>query len=135
LRAELRGRVGVEATVSPSEDDDKVATAVRNVVGGPEASLVMEQARVKFVSEDLKCLEHLRGQLRDRHVRSAARKLMLAGKIGTSTRFMLNKQAAVAGVLAVCSSPEESPLGPIYLTIDSEQIDEVIEWLTAYESG
>jgi len=135
LRAELRGRVEVEATVSPAEDSEKVAMAVREAVGGARGEIAREQTRVRFTSEDLECLKHFRDQLRDRHVRSAARKLMLAARSGNSTTIMLNRQAATASVLVVCSSPEESPLGPIYLTIDSEQIAEVIGWLTAYESG
>jgi predicted RNA binding protein with dsRBD fold (UPF0201 family) len=49
-----------------------------------------------------------------------------------STSLMLNKQAAAAGVIALCGSTEESPLGPIYLTAESEQIATVIDWLTAY---
>ena len=48
---------------------------------------------------------------------------------------MFNRQAAYAGVLALCGSEAESPLGPIYLRIDSQDLDDVIEWLTAYEPG
>jgi predicted RNA binding protein with dsRBD fold (UPF0201 family) len=84
------------------------------------------------VTDEAKALLRIRDQLRDRHVRSAARRRLLLGREGNSTSLMLNRQAAAAGVLAICGSPEESPLGPIYMTIESEKLDTVIDWLTSY---
>lgn len=76
-------------------------------------------------------MKHVRDQLRDRHVRGAARRLLLAAKEGHETELLLNRQAAAAGVVALCGSPEESPLGPIYLKLASKDIDGVIVWLTS----
>ncbi len=90
---------------------------------------------IRLVSEETGCLDTLRDQLRDRHIRGAARKLLLSELKGGSTSLMLNRQAAAAGVVALCSSADQSPLGPIYATMDSRQIAAVIDWLTAYESG
>ncbi|MDG6908977.1 MAG: hypothetical protein JRM74_01700 [Nitrososphaerota archaeon] len=132
---EFRARLTLEARVSPSEDPAKVAQALATIAGmGPEAvSIRGESARL--ANEDPKTLVHIRDQLRDRHVRSAARKLLLRDRAGHSASMMLNRQAAAAGVVAVCGSPEESPLGPVYLTITSEELDKVIDWLTAYTGG
>ncbi len=80
-------------------------------------------------------LSHLRDQLRDRHVRAAARRLLLYSIKGGRAELMLNRQAAVAGVVVVCGSPEESPLGPIYLRLESDNLPAAIDWLTAYDSG
>jgi len=90
---------------------------------------------IKLVSEEASSLTVLRNQLRDRHVRGAARKLLLSELKGDSTSLMLNRQAATVGVVALCSSEDQSPLGPIYATIRSKQIAAVIDWLTAYEEG
>ena len=90
---------------------------------------------IRLVSEEASSLDMLRDQFRDRHVRGAARRLLLSQLKGSSTSLMLNRQAAVVGVVALCSSPDQSPLGPIYATIDSRQIEAVIDWLTAYEPG
>jgi predicted RNA binding protein with dsRBD fold (UPF0201 family) len=125
----------LEATISPSEDPEKVLAAVTNVTdvapgGHPEADGVITMSY-----DGIGCLVKLKGQLRDRRVRSAARRLLLAAGRGDTTTLMLNRQAATAGVLAVCGSPEESLLGPIYLNIRSPRLGEVIDWLTAYESG
>ena len=46
-----------------------------------------------------------------------------------SSWFYLNKQAAFANVVALCSESEESPLGPIKIILNSKNIDIIIEWL------
>jgi predicted RNA binding protein with dsRBD fold (UPF0201 family) len=125
----------MEATVSPSEDIEKVVEAVRNVAGGAPGDIEEIGEKVRVWYADIKSLGHLRDQLRDRHVRSAARRLLVRAKHGNKTVLMLNRQAASAGVLAVCGAPEESPLGPIYITIDSTELDKVIDWLAAYGEG
>jgi len=129
---ELKVKFTLEATVSPSEDPEKVLQAIKNVVGEARCDIAADSRSARLVTEDPKALVYFRDQLRDRHVRSAARKQMLQKSSGRSTSLMLNRQAAAAGVDALCGSPEESPLGPIYLTLESEDIDALIEWLTAY---
>ena len=129
---EVRTKLVLEATVSPSEDPAKVLQAMRNVVGEAQCDIDEDSRPARLVSEDPKALVHIREQLRDRHVRSAARKQMLLRSTGRSTSLMLNRQAAAVGVVALCGSPDESPLGPIYLNLESEKIDALIEWLTAY---
>ena len=132
---EFTAEVSVEATISASEDPLKVATAVGNVVGaGPEfVELGKERARLR--TGEPKALIWIRDKLRDRHVRSAARRQLLLNKDRRSTSIMLNRQAAAAGVVALCGSPGESPLGPIYLSVRSKRLDAAIDWLTAYEEG
>jgi len=134
-RPEFRLRVSAEAVVRPSEDPAKVGTAVANALG--ECRHVVEDVpqMVRITSDDGASIERLHDQLRDRHVRAAARKLLLAGREGNVSTVLLNRQAAYAGVLALCGSEEESPLGPIYLTIGSDELDDVVEWLTTYETG
>jgi len=132
---EFRARVVLEATISPSEDPNKVAEALGAVVGEAPHEVPEGSRTARLVIEDPQVLARIRDQLRDRHVRSAARKQLLVSKSGRSAVLMLNKQAATVGVLALCGSEEESPLGPIYLTLESDGLDEAIEWLTAYAGG
>jgi predicted RNA binding protein with dsRBD fold (UPF0201 family) len=129
---ELKAKLTLEATVSPSEDPVKVLQAMRNVVGEARCDVSTDSHSARIVTDDPRALVNIRDQLRDRHVRSAARKQMLLMNSGRLTSLILNRQAAAAGVVAVCGSPEESSLGPIYLSLESEEIDAVMDWLTAY---
>jgi len=129
---EFRTKLLLEATVSPSEDSEKVSRAMRNVLGDVVCEARVSPGSVRLVTQDPRALVRIRDALRDRHVRPAAKRQMLINSTGRSTSLMLNRQAAAAGVIALCGSPEESPLGPIYLTLHSEKIGSAIDWLTAY---
>ena len=51
---------------------------------------------------------------------------------GRRVILLLNRQAATAGVVALCTSATESPLGPIVLEIECDKPETVIDWLTAH---
>jgi predicted RNA binding protein with dsRBD fold (UPF0201 family) len=132
---EFRARIILEASISPSEDPAKVVQALRNVLGEVPNEEAMNSSRARIETEDMKALVHIRNVLRDRHVRSAARRQLLVNHTQRSSFMLLNRQAAAAGVVALCGSPEESPLGPIYLTIKCDKLDSALDWLTAYGEG
>lgn len=132
---EFQARVKVEATVSASEDPLKVARAVANVLGAQADAVELAGDSARLHSNDPRALTRVRDKLRDRHVRSAAKRQFLLSKSARTASVMFNRQAAASGVLALCGSPEESPLGPIYLTIESDRLDDAIDWLTSYEEG
>ncbi len=125
-------RVELRASISPSEDPQKVLAAMRQVFGDCEYSVEIGEYTVKLSASSSKCLERLHDQLRDRHVRAAARRLMLLSLAGNLLTLKLNRQAATAGVLALCSNAVESPLGPLLLEIESSSPQKLIDWLTAY---
>jgi predicted RNA binding protein with dsRBD fold (UPF0201 family) len=57
------------------------------------------------------------------------RKLLDWNRTGNVTWFYLNKQAAYAGVISLAENYEESPLGHIRITVTSNDLDKLIEWL------
>jgi uncharacterized protein len=130
---EFRVKVTLEATVSPSEDPEKVVGALQNVVGANLGAV--KDGNAVLVTDDVKAVTHIRDQLRDRHIRSAARRQLLLNSKKRTTLMLLNRQAAAAGVVAICGSAEESPLGPILATIESDDLTALIDWLTAYGEG
>ena len=118
--------------MSPSEDAGKVVGALRNVTGEGSLGDVRFIPDAVLVTDDPRALAHVRDQLRDRHVRAAARRQLLLNMVDDSTSVMLNRQAAAVGVVAICGTPDESPLGPIYLKIESVTLVDVVDWLTGY---
>ena len=122
----------LSATVSPSEDPDKVLAAMRQVFGECDCAVEMGEASIRLTCSSSRCLQRLHDQLRDRHVRDTGRRLMLASLEGTRLPLRLNRQAAAAGVLALCSSAVESPLGPLNLEVESDSPQQLIDWLTAH---
>lgn len=125
----------VEAQVKYTESSEKVAAAITKLFG-TRGELRVEEDRVMFLSSSIESLQQLKDQFRDRQVRAAARRLLLSGSEGTNqVILLLNKQAATVGIAALCDDPRESPLGPIVLRINSQNVGEVIEWLTSgYDS-
>lgn len=109
--------------------------AIGNVLGDSVYSLEEGKRSLRATSVDPRSIRRLHDQLRDRHVRGAAKRLLASGREGDRATVMLNRQAALSGVLAMCGSEAESPLGPLYLTIESKDMDAVLQWLTAYEPG
>lgn len=123
-------RLDLRVSVSPTEDRSKVLIAATNILG--ECGYAVEE-RDDFIfirSSDFGCLRKIRDQLRDRHVRDAARRLLVKNREGSRVSLMFNRQAAFAGVIAVVSSGEESPLGPVTLQIECGRMDELIDWLS-----
>jgi predicted RNA binding protein with dsRBD fold (UPF0201 family) len=105
---------------------------MRQVLGDCDYAVEEAESALRLRSTSQKCLQKLHDQLRDRHVRDAARRLMLRLLEGDTLNLMLNRQAAAAGVLALCTTATESPLGPIRLEIVSDSPQKLIDWLTAY---
>jgi predicted RNA binding protein with dsRBD fold (UPF0201 family) len=114
--------------VNPSEDPYKVVDAVTNIVErcSPEfryGSRVMGRATG---SEPLAVLYE---QVRSRSAMGVLRRMLLDNRAGDATWFLLNKQAATAGIAVVIEEEQESPLGPIRVTISCEELDALIDWL------
>jgi predicted RNA binding protein with dsRBD fold (UPF0201 family) len=128
----LAGRVELRASVAPSEDPQKVLAAMRAVLGNCDYTVEEGETSIRLRSNSSRCLQKLHDQLRDRHVRDAARRLMLASLEGNVLPLKLNRQAAAAGVLALCSNAVESPLGPLNLEIETVDAGRLIDWLTAH---
>ena len=54
---------------------------------------------------------------------------------GNRIVFFLNKQAAYAGHVSFSAPEGESPLGPIQVVIETENPEQVIDWLAGRPEG
>ena len=121
----------VEAEINPTETEEKVKTAVANMFGN--LSIQVKTSKVGSVltaeAKNREALENLRNTLRRDRVRAAARKILYAGVRGNAVNFCLNKQVAFVGHVSFSQETGECPLGPIKVTIESENPRELIDWL------
>lgn len=120
----------IEAEVRASESQDKVKLAMKGIL--PEAEPIMDEVGRRLVasSNDIKALKKVYEQFRSRRTLAVARRLMLWHLDKDSTWLSFNKQAAYKGPVVVCEDGDESSLGPIILTVRSERIGELVDWLT-----
>lgn len=86
-------------------------------------------------SSERGCLQKMHDQFRDRHVRDAARRLLLKSMEGNRLRILFNRQAAFVGVIAAVSAGEESPVGPLVLELECEKPEELMDWLTLHRAA
>ena len=70
--------------------------------------------------------------MHNRRITNTYRRILNQNLSNNSTWFFLNRQAAYVDVVALCNEEDESPLGPIEIVLDSDQIEQVIDWLTSY---
>jgi predicted RNA binding protein with dsRBD fold (UPF0201 family) len=122
----------IETTLNPTEDPEKVLRAIRNLFPNCAPSIVRTDERhAKFEGSvaSLEDLDNLKSLLRQEAIRDAARRLLFKSVSGSSIVVHLNKQAAFAGKASFCERYDESPLGPITLTITAESSEQLIDWL------
>lgn len=118
----------VETIVNPSEDTQKVIDAIANLFTrcSPEVSF---RSRVVGRAVGSDSLAILYEQVRSRSAMGVLRRMLLDNRVGDSSSFLLNKQAATSGIAAVIEEEQESPLGPIRVTISCEELDALVDWL------
>ena len=123
--------VYAEADVNPTEDEDKVKAAVNNVLGNASITIKPTHKGSTLTAEakGQTSLIKLRNLLRQDRIRDAARKLLFKSIRGNEISFCLNKQVAFAGHVSFSEETAGSPLGPIRVTIETDNPRQLVEWL------
>ena len=119
--------VAAECEVHPSEDPRAVAAALSEIL--PGAPVRAEDGRAEAAADGLGCLSRIAETIRSRSSGAAYLRCMLRNMGSSETWFYLNKQAATAGRIALCAEADESPLGPVRVTLRSSRIEDVVDWL------
>ena len=117
----------IHASVNISEDPEKVKQAISNVILFDE--LNVEESFISAKSSEVASLEKIYETIHSKHLENIYRRNLEQNTNGNSTWFYLNKQAAFAGKIAICKEEDESPLGPIKVTLKSSNIERLTEWL------
>jgi uncharacterized protein len=121
----------VEADVNPTESEEKVKRALWNLFGDLPVEVKPTQKGSVLTAEGkgLETLSTLRNVLRRDHIRDASRKALFHGLRGNTFVVFLNKQVAFAGHVSFSEAELESPLGPIKVTMQAEDPEQLIDWL------
>ena len=113
--------VRVETPIHPTENPDKVMTALRSLF--PDLRVESREGRIIGTTENL---DRLRELIRNQRIRDTARRQLLAGRRGDRTEVSLSKQAAFVGVVNFAVS---SPLGDITVEIESDDLEAAIDYV------
>lgn len=123
--------VHVKAEINPTENEEKVKEAVENILGYASIKILPALKGSTLTAESMQrdSLFKLRNLFRTDRIRDAARKALFHNIRGNTINFCLNKQVASAGHVSFSAEIAESPLGPICVTIETDNPRELIEWL------
>ena len=124
----IKCKVEIICPINLSEDPDKVKQAISNIF--PYSIIKNESFLIKAQSNELKSLEKIYETISSSQSQKIYTRNLENNLEGDSTWFFLNKQAAFVGIVAICDEAEESPLGPIKVTLTSSNIDAVIDWIS-----
>jgi len=127
---ELSCSIEVFCAINPSEDLQKIETIILNIF--PDIEINKNNMQITGVSKKIESLSRIFEIIHNRRIIDAYRRTLNQNLSGNSTWFYLNRQAAYVDVIALCNEEDESPLGPIEIILDSQQIEQVIDWLTSY---
>ena len=120
-------KLKVETVLNPSEDPEKVKKCLLNIANGCKP--ILSEGHIEATCTGLLSLHHIRVGVRSKSSLGVLGKLLEWNRKGNLTWFLLNKQAAYEDVISLVENYQESPLGPIRVTIISDSLDRVIEWL------
>ncbi len=121
--------IRAECYVYPSEDSVKVIKAVKNILNNCNPTVT--NSKIQAVSRNSESLHKVYVHARSRAILGVLRRVLGENTIANSTWFYLNKQAAYAGIVSICEEESQSPLGPIKITITSNQLQLIIDWLVS----
>ena len=91
---------------------------------------VERQSILVGISNQIESLAMIYEQVRARRSVSVLRRMLMYNLEGNTTHFLLNKQAAATGVVALIDRDGESPLGGLRIQLQCYPIQQVIDWLT-----
>jgi predicted RNA binding protein with dsRBD fold (UPF0201 family) len=120
-------KIEIFSLINPSEDPKKIETAILNIF--PNAKIKTDSFSITSNSKDLHLLEKIYDAINSNQSQKIYQRQLEKNLENNSTWFYLNKQAAFVGTIALCEEAEESPLGPIKVTLTSLNIDKIIDWL------
>jgi predicted RNA binding protein with dsRBD fold (UPF0201 family) len=123
--------VFVETQINPSENEESVKAAVNNFLDNATLTIKpsIKGSLLIAVAKGQDSLFKLRNLLCNDRIRDASRRLFFKSIRGNMISFYLNKQVAFVGHISFSEESSESPLGPIRVNIETDDPEQLIDWL------
>ena len=126
-------KVKIVAPVKGTEDPEKVKKAILNLfmVDKNKIELIKDnhESRIAIVAEGKDVLLPFFDAIRYDRIIDSARRILKRNQVGNTTFFYISKEAAFVKHVNFTEEGQE-PLGAIFVTIISDELDRVIKWLT-----
>ena len=121
----------VETQINPTENEESVKTAVNNFLDNATITIkpAIKGSSLTAVAKGKDSLFKLRNLLRNDRIRDASRRILFKSIRGNMISFYLNKQVAFVGHISFSEESSESPLGPIRVNIETDNPEQLIDWL------
>ncbi|MHA1819654.1 MAG: RNA-binding domain-containing protein [Promethearchaeota archaeon] len=134
MSRKVKIEVEAETILNPTEDLEKVKRVLHNLFDfDDEKDLeIIERNGEKYLRvsvNSVNALENLFEGFRRERIVQTARKYLLSRVNGDSVRFALNKQALYAKRFHFSQEYNESPMGPVIVTITSDDLETVLNYL------
>ncbi|MBN2157397.1 MAG: hypothetical protein JW776_15230 [Candidatus Lokiarchaeota archaeon] len=129
--------VEIKVELNPTEEVHKILELINNFTQINEEQITIEQISEGYFLysakiEGRKTLDSMFNGLRSQRTVESARKYLMGKRKEHSVSFMLNKQALLMNKYHFCHSPEESPMGPVWIKISSDDITRVLNYLVPH---
>jgi len=120
-------KIEMSSQINLSEDPSKIGKAITNIF--PYSKMEHENFEIIAKSKELRSFEKIQETIHTNHSQKTYGRSLDNNLKDDTTWFFLNKQAAFVEKIVICDEAEESPLGPILVTLTSSNIDEIIDWI------
>ena len=120
--------IQVFCEINPSEDPSKVKTAVLNIF--PDLEISISDKLLIGKSNGMNTLSNISESIRSKNTKNIYQRILKKNSNENSTWFYLNKQAAFVNTVSLCNESNESPLGPIKVVLEGNDIENIIQSLT-----
>jgi predicted RNA binding protein with dsRBD fold (UPF0201 family) len=123
--------VFVETEIYPTENEENVKASITSFLDNAAITVkpAAKGSTLTAIAKGQESLIKLRNMLCNDRIRDAARRFLFKSIRGNMISFCLNKQVAFAGHISFSEQTAESPLGPIRVNIETENTEQLIDWL------
>ena len=123
----LSCKIEMFCTINPSESIEKVEQTISRIF--PYSVIKNNEFTINAISKELRSFEKIYHFIHNNKLQKIFLRSLEDNLKNDTTWFYLNKQAAFVEQIAICEEFDESPLGPIKVTLTSSNIDRIIDWI------